>query len=193
MLTYSDIADRVAAGDDDAAIAAYLPTTAAWWRPLTANEALRWLSKAGRMVAAKAAIANEQMPAELRGAIEATLIAVAKSDSTLDLRTGSDDRTLLLGCAQAGIFALADVEALIESTRLRPDPTVAEVAAVRQAEADRLAALQAEQQRVAAFAQLRETYVGKWFALDAAWQAAKDSPASTIEDAEAAMIAAWGG
>jgi hypothetical protein len=191
MLTFFDIADRVALGSTNEQIAAYLPTTAAWRRPLLSIEALRWLSKAGRMAAMEAAAEDDQTPIELKGAIRATLIALQRADTSLDLRPNSDDRTLLLGCASASIFALADVQELIESTRLRPDPTAEEVAAVRQAEEDRVAAAEAEQVRLTACGAALTAYGERWRSAAEAFNAVVTNGGSAA-DASVAFDAAWG-
>lgn len=137
-VTYQDIAALHQAGQTADEIAANLTVTSAWWRPLTSREALAWLGESGRMVAIKDAVANTALPAELRGACDATLILLNRPDVAIDLSPGSSHRTMLLGCVQAGVFASADVLALIESTRLRPDPTEADVQAVIDAEARRV-------------------------------------------------------
>lgn len=138
MLTYSDISSLVSDGKTAAEIASILPTTEAWWRTLSSREALDWLGNSGRMVKIKEAVANTDLPEELRGACDATLVLINRSDVAIDLSPGSSHRTMLLGCVQAGVFAAEDVLALIESTRLRPDPTEADVQAVIDAEARRV-------------------------------------------------------
>jgi hypothetical protein len=179
MLTYLDIAARVDAGETDEQIAAALPATSAWWRPLTSAEALRWLSKSGRMIAAEKAAASETTPVELRAAIRATLVALQRADTSLDFRVGSDDRLLLLGCAQAGIFQMADVLSLIESTRLRPDPTVEEIAG-----------LKAEQERLAACGVVELAYSQRYTRAAEALRDAKLLGMSA-EQCEAAFLAQW--
>jgi hypothetical protein len=115
----------------------------------------------------------------LRAAIRATLVALQRADTSLDFRVGSDDRLLLLGCAQAGIFQLADVQALIESTRLRPDPTTEEVAAIK-----------AEKERLAACAAVELAYSQRY---TRAAEALRDAKAlgQSASQCEAAFLAQW--
>lgn len=136
-LSYNEIVDLVTEGKTDEEIVETLSLRKDWWRPLTSLEALRWLSKSGRMSAMEDALATA-IPSNLKSAIKTTLIAVQRADASLDLSPSSDDRLLLLGCVAANIFTEGDVIALIESTRLRSVPTIQDVLDAKAAEAERI-------------------------------------------------------
>lgn len=132
-MNYSDIADYVTQGLTDAEIAAELTDNppAHWFRNLNSRDVLAWLGGDGRMVAIEEAAGNTSLPDNLRGAIKATLIVIQRTDTAIDIRPGADHYALLMGCVQAGVFELADVQALIDACRLIETPTVEDVTAVR--------------------------------------------------------------